>query len=89
MNKTVVASIGIVTCGIVCACGLYWYTNFKYLSLTGSSNDSKTMDRFTQCIQVVMSESRQSDKPVDAEKAKDICIHAKDPKAFEKSVNED
>jgi hypothetical protein len=43
----------------------------KNLTLTDNSKENR--DRLTVCIQTVMSESRQSGKALDAEKAKEIC----------------
>jgi heme A synthase len=75
MNKTVVASVGIVTLGFVCigAClGILCYMYFSSIVYNAAHN-AETRDRLTVCIQMVMSESRASDKLVDAEKAREIC----------------
>jgi hypothetical protein len=67
MNKTIVASVGIITAGVFGICVSVGY----FIYLHGAATE--TRDRLTVCIQMVMSESRASDKLVDAEKAREIC----------------
>lgn len=86
MNKTVLVSVGIISTAVVALLlpASYWYISYlKDVSIEGNVNsNSKSLrtDKFTHCIQVVMSESRESGKVVGAEVAKDICIHVKDGK---------
>ena len=72
MNKTVIIVASIITSAFLLVS--YWY--IQYLNNRGFVK----LDKFTTCIQTVMSESRQGGQIIDAEKAKDICVHAKDNK---------
>ena len=70
MNKTALCIVGIILATFVIVS--YWYID--YLKSIGYVK----MDRFTVCVQTVMNEARLSNKPVDVEKAKDICVHVRD-----------
>ena len=69
-NSVKTITIGVVIIAIASFC-------YLYLAKTNISKNGnyETRDRFTVCIQTVMSESRQSGKPIDANSAKDICLH--------------
>lgn len=67
MNKTIVASVCAVTLGLTAVAGMYLYYTYASKTLY------KTRDRLTVCMQMVMSESRESGKPVEIDKAKEIC----------------
>lgn len=72
MNKTILASTAIIASTLI----IISYLCISYLK--SINTETRPMDRFTVCIQTVMSESRQGGRVIDAEKAKDICVHAKD-----------
>ena len=77
MNKTIVTC-----CAITCLTFLTAYSFtiniYKQIALRTETKNStqrgnETRDRFTVCMQTVMSEARQSGKPIDATEAKGIC----------------
>ena len=73
MNKTVIASISIVTIGISF---MFFNYNTKEITLkTTSVSQSRPMDRFTTCLDTVMTKSIEANKPISAEDAKNICLN--------------
>jgi hypothetical protein len=84
-NKTVIASIGLICLTIVISLLIYTikvaiHSNESVIQSTNNvriaeANTSivKSTDKFTHCLQIVMSETRQSGKPIDGEKAKNVC----------------
>ena len=80
MNKTVILATSIIAS--VFAIVSYWYigtikdkiaSKERIEIKLGTRVESIPMDRFTVCMQTVMSEARQSGKPISASEAKDIC----------------
>ncbi len=69
LNKTIFYSIITVCITIIILYGIYVITRPQ------NSSYQMTTDKFTHCIQVAMSESRQVNKPINAMDAKDVCIH--------------
>ena len=72
MNKTVILATSIIAS--VFAIVSYWYIGYLRETKPASSLRTEIRDRFTVCIQTVMSEARQSGKPIEASEAKDICV---------------
>ena len=86
MNKTVITVTSIITFGFLLIS--HWLiqsrervvqiqSEMQSKTITQNKTETETRDRFTVCVQTVMSEARQSGKPVSANEAKDICVHTK------------
>ena len=71
MNKTIIASVSIVTVGLMYVAYLYiWYLNSN---LNKIENKTETKDRLTVCLDIVMKRSIEANKPISAIEAKNIC----------------
>ena len=73
MNKTIVTCCAITCLTFLTAFTIDAYKRIRITLKTETSNSNETRDRFTVCMQTVMSEARQSGKPIDATEAKGIC----------------
>ena len=69
MNKTIITSIAII-CASIIYISCYVINSNERIRITLKT---ETRDRFTVCMQTVMSEARQGGKPIDATEAKGIC----------------
>ena len=68
MNKTIIIVTSIIA--FVFAIVSYWYISYiKAIRL-----EIRPMDRFTTCIDTVMTKSKENGKPISASEAKDICV---------------
>ena len=79
MNKTVITSVTIVSLSILLTCCYFIHSNEK-ISLAKEKaviSRSEIRDRFTVCIDTVMHKSIESNKPISAGEAKDICSQVK------------
>lgn len=79
-NKTIIASVGLI-CLTVIVCVMIYITgnvkisnnNVKIVEANIQSVVTKGTDKFTHCLQIVMSEARQGGKPIDGTTAKNVC----------------
>ena len=80
MNKTVITVTSIITFGFLLISHWLIQSRERVEGIKSQERiqlETETRDRFTVCVQTVMSEARQSGKPVSANEAKDICVHTK------------
>lgn len=66
-NKTILYSV-FIACFMLALC--FWF------HVTHLITDKNVItDKFTDCLQIAMSEARQSGKVIDIEKAKEVCLN--------------
>ena len=70
MQKTIIICVSIVCVTIIISVGIISHHNSKYKYI---ENGLKDKTGFTHCFATVMSEARQSGKPIDAKEATELC----------------